>query len=196
MDPFSDQTLDRLPTTIRLLFTATLMTMGMGYLFALANLGLAIGFTPVKIVEHYWGNEATQAEMRGENQATEDVEEEMSFDDFAAEEDEAEPILAIPSFSSLVAEVHFHLLSYAMLFFICGLILSFARLEPLYKNTLILAPFAASVLDIWSIFFTRFIGPGFAWMLMIAGTIMATSFALVFAVSIYQMWFLKSEKEG
>lgn len=191
---FGDTALEQLPTTIRLLFTATLMTMGMGYLFALANLGLSIGFTPVKIVEHYWGNEATQAEMSGKPQAAGSVEEEeMSFDDFEAEE--TEPIVAIPSFSSLVTEGHFHLLSYAMLFFICGFIVSFARIESLHKNVLILAPFVASVFDIWSIFLTRFIGPSFAWMLMISGSIMATSFALVFTISVYQMWFSKSSRE-
>jgi len=195
MNTLWDMTLDELPTTVRLLFTATLMTMGMGYLFALTNVALSVGFTPVKIIEHYWGNEATQKAMDGQSQEEAAPEQEMSFDDFEAEQDAAEPILAIPSFSSLVAEGHFHLLSYAMLFFICGFIVSLARLSAGQKNTLILAPFIASVFDIWSILLTRFIGPGFAWMMMLSGSIMAISFALVFAVSIYQMWFLHDDRK-
>lgn len=194
MQTLWDTGLRRLPVTVRLLFTATLMTMGMGYLFALANLALAIGFTPVKIVEHYWGNEATQQAMAAEGQV-EDVEEEMSFDDFETEQEESEPIVAIPSFESLVAEGHFHLLSYAMIFFICGFIVSMAELPQGLKNTLILAPFVGSVFDIWSILLTRFFGYPFAWMLMISGATMALSFAAVFGISIYQMWFFESSEE-
>ena len=196
MDNLWSTSLANMPLRLRLLFTATLMTMGMGYLFALTNLGLAIGFTPVKIIEHYWGNEATQramAEDRGEVAETEVEEEEMGFDDFDAEE---EPIMAVPSFESLVAEGHFHLLSYAMLFFICGFIVSFAELPAGFKYTLILAPFVGSVFDIWSILLTSLVGPGFVWMVMISGSSMALSFAGVFGVSIYQMWFLGSAERG
>ncbi len=184
-------TLTELPTTIRILFTATLLTLGMGYLFALANVGLAVGLTPVKIVEHYWGNEATRRSLEQDDAP---AEQEFSFEEFEAEQGD-EPVRPIPSFKSLVAEGHFHLLSYAMIFFICGFIVSFARMPVLGKQVLILAPFVASVFDIGSILLTRFIGPGFAWMVMLSGSVMAVSFALVFGISIYQMWFRRSSAQ-
>ena len=117
---------------------------------------------------------------------------ELSFDDL--DQDAAisdEPIVPVPTLEALVAEGHFHLFGYTSIFFLCGLVALFAELRPAYKATLIVAPFAASVFDIWSMLLTRFIGPGFAWMLMLSGMVMALSFLLVFIIGIHQMWFLK-----
>ena len=196
MDKILGIDLSDLPVTVKLLFSATLLTMGVGYLFALTNVGLAIGFTPVKIIEHYWGNPATREALDSEADPASVVEEEFSFDQFEEEQEAAGPIVAIPSFESLVAEGHFHLLSYAMIFFICGFIVSFADMTAGWKNAIILAPFAASVLDIWSTLLTRFVGPSFAWMLMVSGFVMAISFAAVFGISMHQMWFSKNRGDA
>ena len=156
----------------------------------------SLGLMPVKIMEHYWGNVPTRLMLEAEVEASQETgveEEEFSFEEFEAEQETTGPILAIPRFESLVTEGHFHLLSFAMIFFICGFIISFARIPVAWKNTLILAPFIGSVFDIWSTLLTRFVGRGFAWMLMLSGTVMAVSFALVFGISVYQMWFAKSE---
>ncbi len=187
--------LNELSLTIRILFTATLMTMGTAYLFAVTNVALSVGLTPAKVIEHYWGTPATRASMeadKGEAVAAE--EEEMSFDDLEMDEAASGPVVAIPSFSSLVAEGHFHLFGYSMIFFICGFIVSFAEANPIFKRVLVLAPFVGSVFDVWSIFLTRFIGPWFSWMVMMSGALMASSFLIIFVISIKQMWFTKSPK--
>lgn len=194
---FFNITLRELPMTWKLLFSAVLLTLATGYLFALTNLALAVGLSPAKVVEHYWGNATTQQQLKAEKEAAaappaaEKKEEEMSFDDLEKSAP-TEPIVAVPSFPSLVAEGHFHLFGYTFLFFLCGFMISFAELKPGIKNSLILAPFVASVADIWSILLTRFMGPMFAWMLMLAGTVMGMSFGAVFCIVLYQLWLKKA----
>ncbi|NND72091.1 MAG: hypothetical protein HKN43_10975 [Rhodothermales bacterium] len=194
--------LARFPMPAKLLFTAVLLTLGTGYIFAIGNIALKVGFAPDEVATKYYGNEASR-------QAIEDIEagdatgeagveegEEFSFDDLDDQEGMSdEPIVPIPTFETLVAEGHFHLFGYTSIFFLCGLVLLFAELPAMLKNVLIVAPFAASVLDTWSILLTRFVGPGFAWMLIISGMVMSLSFLLVFVIGIYQLWFLKNHEE-
>lgn len=187
-----------LPTQFKLLFTAVLWTLATGYLFALTNLALSVGLDQAKVVEHYWGNQATQEELKARAEGAAPAassSEEMSFDDLETAVP-TEPIVAVPSFSSLVAEGHFHLFGYTFIFFLCALIISFAELDHRLRNTLILAPFVASVFDIWSILLTRFVGPGFSWLLMASGTVMGLSFGAVFVISNYQMWLMKAPTQG
>ena len=194
--------LAKLPFSAKLLLTAALMTLGTGYIFAISNIALKIGFTQEEVSLRYYGNEASRNAMEdiaSSSEATEDsgvVEgETFSFDDL--EQDESmgsEAIVSIPTFEALVSEGHFHLFGYTTIFFVCGLIMVFAEIRSWLKNTLIVAPFVASVLDIWSMLLTRFVGPGFAWLLIISGMVMSLSFLLVFVIGIYQLWFLHTEQ--
>ena len=201
MDQFSKLRLSKMPLPLKLLLTAVLMTLGTGYLFALTNIALKIGFTQEQVALKYYGNEASRQALRdieqesvpSESSDAAGIVEEESFSFDALEQDESlssEPIVSIPTFETLVSEGHFHLFGYTTIFFLCGLIMVFAELRLWLKNTLILAPFVASVLDIWSMLLTRFVGPGYAWLLLMSGMVMAMSFLLVFVIGIYQIWFL------
>ena len=204
MDLFATVRLHNMALPMKLLLTAVLFTLGTGYLFAIGNIALKIGFTPDEAALKYYGNEASREALEEMNQEdtpgeTSVVEEEtFSFDDLDEDASVAsEAIVSIPTFETLVSEGHFHLFGYTTIFFLCGLILVFAELRLWFKNTLILAPFIASVFDIWSMLLTRFVGPGFAWLLVISGTVMSISFFAVFVIGIYQLWFLdKSKKES
>lgn len=201
MTSFSpDIRLSNMPLSVKLLFTAVLFSLGTGYLFALGNIALKVGFTPEEAALKYYGNETSRAaleemtdtEVSADEAGVSDAEE-FSFDDLEEQEAESEPLVPVPTFEALVTEGHFHLFGYVSIFFICGLIIVFAAIPRWLKGTLVLAPFIASVLDIWSMLLTRFVGAGFAWLLVISGTIMALSFLLVFVISIYQLWFQKTE---
>ena len=192
--------LSRMPMPAKLLFTAVLLTLGTGYLFAISNIAMKIGFFPDDVALKYYGNEVSREVIEAlENEDVPDATEEtviegdeFSFDDLEEQTEAAdERIVPIPTFETLVSEGHFHLFGYTSIFFLCGLVLLFAELKSWFKNTLILAPFIASVLDIWSMLLTRFVGPGFAWMLVISGTVMAISFLLVFLIGMKQLWFTK-----
>ena len=201
MTSFSpDIRLSTMPMSVKLLFTAVLLSLGTGYLFAIGNISLKVGFSPEDAALKYYGNETSRAaleEMTNTEVSSEDAwvsdAEEFSFDDLEEQEADSEPLVPVPTFEALVTEGHFHLFGYTSIFFICGLIIVFAAIPRWFKGTLILAPFIASVLDIWSMLLTRFVGPGFAYLLIVSGMIMAVSFLLVFVISIYQLWFQKLE---
>lgn len=188
----------------KLLLTAVLMTLGTGYLFAISNIALKIGFTQQEVALRYYGNESSRDALRELEEDTGDATESgvvegetFSFDDL--EQDDAiasEAIVSIPTMETLVSEGHFHLFGYTSIFFLCGLVLLFAEINPTLKNTLIVAPFVASVLDIWSMLLTRFIGPGWAWLLIISGMIMSLSFLLVFVIGISQLWFTRAARKN
>ena len=189
--------LSNIPLSVKLLFTAALLSLGTGYIFALSNVALKVGFSPEDATLKYYGNEASRAaleEMTNDTVSADDAgvseSEELSFDDMEADQAESEPLVPVPTFEALVTEGHFHLFGYVSIFFICGLIIVFADIPRWLKGTLVLAPFLASVLDIWSMLLTRFISPNFAYLLIISGMIMALSFLLVFVISIYQLWFI------
>jgi len=72
-----------------------------------------------------------------------------------------------------------------------GSIFSHAYLRPVwFKCTVVGLPFVSLVLDVGSWYFTKLYQP-FAWVVMIGGGIMGLSFAFMWAVSMYQMWFSK-----
>jgi hypothetical protein len=90
---------------------------------------------------------------------------------------------------TLVRVSHIHLFGLTFIFFIMGFIYSHAYVRPVwFKCTVIAAPFAAVVLDVSSWYFTKLYHP-FAWIVMIAGALMAASFAVMWLTVMYQLWF-------
>jgi hypothetical protein len=90
---------------------------------------------------------------------------------------------------TLVRVSHIHLFGLTFVFFIVGSIFSHAYLRPVwFKCTVVGLPFVSLVLDVGSWYFTKLYQP-FAWVVMIGGAIMGLSFAFMWAVSMYQMWF-------
>jgi Na+-translocating ferredoxin:NAD+ oxidoreductase RnfG subunit len=201
MQLFGDTRLANLGMSAKLLLTAALLTLATGYLFAIGNVTTKVGFLPEEVALKYYGNEASRQaleELQNPDETeTSGVEEEeaFSFDDL----DEApgmsdEKLVPVPTFETLVSEGHFHLFGYTSIFFICGLIMLMADLPGWFRNVIIVAPFLASVLDIWSMLLTRFIGPGFSWMLIISGAVMGLSFGCVFVIAMKQLWFSKARR--
>lgn len=90
---------------------------------------------------------------------------------------------------TLVRVSHIHLFGLTMVFFIMGSIFSHAYVRPVwFKCTVIAFPFLSLTLDIGSWYFTKLFPP-FAWLVIIAGGVMALSFAFMWGVSMYQLWF-------
>jgi len=90
---------------------------------------------------------------------------------------------------TLVRVSHIHLFGLTFIFFIIGLIFSHAFLRPVwFKCAVITTPFIGIALDVSSWYFTKLFNP-FAWMVIVSGALMAASFAYMWCVSLYQMWF-------
>lgn len=95
------------------------------------------------------------------------------------------------SLHTLVRVSHIHLFGMTFIFFIMGFIFSHAFIRPVWLKSLVLfLPFVCIAADVSSWYFTKFYS-GFAWVVLIAGGVMAASFAFMWFTSIYQMWFYK-----
>lgn len=92
---------------------------------------------------------------------------------------------------TLVRVSHIHLFGITFIFFIVGLIFSHAYVRPVwFKCTLVAAPYLCLTTDVSSWYIVKIFHP-FAWVTMAAGALMAMCFAIMWFVSMYQMWFSK-----
>jgi len=228
-----------LPISMRVLFTGTLLAIGMGYMFALiyvyksdagrdGNPGLSVE----DIVISYSGSsEGTQIEaaLQGPMSAMlpeSELADILSWVNGGADKAEYETVIqpiiekncldchdgSNPHLSNLdgfdniqsvteqdtgtdihtlVRVSHIHLFGVTFIFFIMGFIFSHAFLRPLwFKSLLVFTPFICIAADVSSWYFTK-IYHGFAWVVLISGGLMGLSFAFMWIVSMYQMWFYR-----
>ncbi len=94
------------------------------------------------------------------------------------------------SVDSLTRVSHIHLFGIAFIFIFVGYIFSFAQgLSEKFKAIVIFIPFAFLIIDISSWWITT-IYPSFAWFTIIGGFGYMSAFAIMWFVSMYQMWIL------
>ncbi|HKJ17345.1 MAG TPA: hypothetical protein VJ984_08355 [Xanthomonadales bacterium] len=92
---------------------------------------------------------------------------------------------------TLVRVSHIHLFGLTFIFFLIGFIFSHAYVRPVWlKSLVIAAPFAGVIIDVLGWYITKVYSP-FAWGVLIAGLINGLSFAVMWSISMYQMWFYK-----
>jgi hypothetical protein len=93
---------------------------------------------------------------------------------------------------TLVRVSHIHLFGLTFIFFIVGLIYSHAYVRPVwFKCTVVALPFLCVAIDVGSWYLVKVYHP-FAWVTMASGGLMGMSFAYMWLVSMYQMWFGKT----
>lgn len=204
-------TLRKLPWYAKLMVTGYLLAIAFGYVYALGNVAMVVGLSHDEIVRHYYGNEATQAQLKAaaappkvEAGASKEEELDLDLGDDAAPaaaapaDDKAAPaaaaapveeeILPVPTFKSLVGEGHFHLFGMTSFFFGLALIALFLEVSEWRKAVLSVTPFFAVIFDNLSLLATRFFGPGWAFLTMISGALMALSFLGIFVHALYDLW--------
>lgn len=109
------------------------------------------------------------------------------LEDFEGIQQVAEEDHGVDMFT-LVRVSHIHLFGLTFIFFIVGSIFCHAYLKREWvKITLIAIPFVAIFLDISAWYITKIYEP-FAWVVIISGAAMGSCFALMFFISMYQMW--------
>ena len=91
--------------------------------------------------------------------------------------------------STLIRVSHIHLFGLTFVFFIMGQMFSHAYVRPVwFKCAAIVTPFVAIVTDVSSWYFTKLFHP-FAWLVIGGGGLMGLSFAFMWVVTMYQLWF-------
>jgi hypothetical protein len=228
-----------LPYSQRVLYTATLLILGLGYLFALIHLfhtyagragGNPMMLSYQDLVVAYSGSgkgSRLEAALRGPmsvmlppDELSNVVSWVRSGADRGIYESEVRPLLDrrcmtchdgsnphLPNLNgydnvkkvtemdtgtplfTLVRVSHIHLFGLTFIFFIVGFMFSHAYVRPVwFKCSVIALPFVAILFDISSWYFTKLYHP-FALVVMTAGLMMALSFAFMWLVTLYQLWF-------
>jgi len=230
-----------LPYSARVMYTAALCILGLGYLFALVYLfhtysgkdGNPFTLSYQDLVIAYTGSgkgSRIEAALRGPMSAMLPVDESSSLvnwvqqgADRATYESSVRPVLdkrcmtchdgSNPHLANLdgydnikkvterdtgtdiftlVRVSHIHLFGLTFIFFIVGLIFSHAYVRPVWLKCAIVAlPFICVAIDVGSWYMVKIYHP-FAWVTMASGAVMGMSFAFMWVVSIYQMWFGKT----
>ena len=230
-----------LPYSARVLYTAALCILGMGYLFAFVYMfyshagkdGNPLMLSYQDVVIAYAGSgkgSRIEAALRGPMSAMLPAEESSMLVSWvqegasrAAYEKDIRPVLdkrcmtchdgSNPHLANLdgydnikkvterdtgtdiftlVRVSHIHLFGLTFIFFIVGLIFSHAYVRPVwFKCTVVALPFVCVAIDVGSWYLVKVYHP-FAWLTMASGALMAMSFAFMWVVSMYQMWFGKT----
>lgn len=93
---------------------------------------------------------------------------------------------------TLVRVSHIHLFGLTFIFFIVGFIFSHAYVRPVwFKCVVMVLPFCCILIDVGSWYMVKVYHP-FAWLTIASGAFMGMSFAFMWLVSMYQMWFGKT----
>lgn len=92
---------------------------------------------------------------------------------------------------TMVRVSHIHLFGVTFIFFLVGFIFSHAYVRPVWLKGLVIAtPFAGVIADVLGWYVTK-VFPPWAWVVMLAGMFNAVAFAIMWFVSMYQMWIYK-----
>jgi hypothetical protein len=93
--------------------------------------------------------------------------------------------------STLVRVSHIHMFGVPFIFFIMGTMFTHAYVRPVWlKCTVVALPFLCIMVDVSSWYMIKIYHP-FVWVEIFAGMGMAASFAFMWLVTLYQMWFSK-----
>jgi len=230
-----------LPYSLRSLYTATLLLLGLGYLFALANLYFTYagkaGGNPLMvsyedIVVTYAGNDkgsvledalnGPMATMLSPDEKgmliawahagasqkfyLSDIKPILDQRCMACHDGRNPQVTNLSTYeglkktteidtgesaATLVRNSHIHLFGMTFIFFIMGLIFSHAYLRPVwFKCAVIALPIAMVGLDIGSMHFIKLYHP-FAAVTIASGAASAACFALMWLVTMYQMWLFR-----
>jgi len=230
-----------LPPSIRILYTATLLVLGLGYCFALIYLfhtysgkdGDPSTLSYQDVVIAYTGSgkasrlesalRSSMAAMLPQDELVPVISWAQEGADRAEYEKTVRPTVEkrclschdgsnphLPNLSgydnikkvteidtgtgifTLVRVSHIHMFGLTFVFFVMGTIFSHAYVRPIWlKATAVGLPFVSLVLDISSWYFTKLYHP-FGLVVMAAGGLMGLSFAYMWFVSMYQMWFARA----
>jgi len=91
----------------------------------------------------------------------------------------------------LIQTSHTHLFGQTLIAGLLGLIFLFSSAGERTKSLIVALPFVGTLLDIGGMWATRFVSPSLSGMVIAGGTLFAAGYALIAALSLYDLWFRK-----
>jgi hypothetical protein len=147
-----------LPRDAKVLVTAFLVVLTIGYSSGLAYVFATTRMAPRGIGSHYAGSED---------------ETEMKFPKGPIE---------------LVQTTHNHVLSLSLLFGVLGALLLGARIPSRLRRALIIESFAAILTTFSALWLVRYVSRAFSWLALASGLAMAISFYAMVGILLFEVW--------
>lgn len=104
-----------------------------------------------------------------------------------------EKMIYAKEFGDLLSLTHFHIGGWAMMFMWVLLFFMFSTYSARLKAGIGWMPFVFAPLDAASMWLTRYVAPGFAWLFMFAGFGLAALFALIIILDLANLWWGKAK---
>lgn len=200
-----------LPLYWKMLISGFVIILGTGYLAAALNAALAVGVSAEAIADHYGDKSLSRAEQAMMEQQG-FVEEEFSLDDeeemadgmghdmdhdmtgTAMDHDMSEMAGhggavddSLPP-QILVQLAHIHLLGFSLMLLGIGSLFCLTRLGSGTKTALVTLLFLSFLGDIAGLNLTRFVAADFAWLTLIAGTLIGVCLAVMILRILWEVW--------
>src|SRR6266446_5502455 len=178
--------LSRLPVSAKVFCTLFLLGVGCGAIAAAVQAAAAIGLTPAD-VQASLGREMPMTSLapsggHGQHQS---AEKEISVSDISGA---AKVWIRTPL---LIQTSHTHLFGQTLIAGLLGLIFLFSSVGERTKSLIVALPFVGTLLDIGGMWATRFVSPSLSVVVIAGGTLFAAGYALIAALSLYDLWFRK-----
>lgn len=184
--------MSRLPMSAKVLVTAFLITLGCGNIAAVVFTQKYVGISYESLVETYSEREDhlhphphphphEEGEDHAQSPANERGEIPITLD-------QVQEIPHKVDLKLLLQDAHVHLFSHGILSLLMGILIFWSQIPERWKIILIPLPFLGGTLDFAAMFLVKFVADGFAYMIIAAGSLMGISFAIVFFISLYELW--------
>ena len=166
---FSLYTFDK---SLKRFLSAFLIVLTLGVTIGILYLNYTTSMTPSGTIERYNGSQ--QGEM-----------------------DEFEIVESYPKqISELLLTTHNHIISFAFVFGLIGIIFYFnSVITGFWKNFLLIEPLISTVITFSSIWGIRYIHEGFVYITVVSAILMYVSFYIMAAISLYELNFKTDENK-
>jgi hypothetical protein len=173
--------LSQFPLSGKVFCTLFLAGIGCGALAAFAQAATAVGISPAAVRDSL----APEMPMTDLQHAQMSAEKEI---DLVQISDSAKVWIRTPL---LIQTSHTHLFGQTLIAGLLALIFVFSSVGERGKAIIGALPFAGTLIDIGGMWGTRFISPSLSVLVVAGGTLFALGYALIAALSTYDLWFRK-----
>lgn len=185
MQTMFDLKIRNFPRPAKVMVCGFLFSLSLAYVYAILNIAMVIGWTPRDIAVHYYGSEKRISPANVKPLAEGEQDFNLDSPEPPVQEVDLGPR---PSFKSLVQEGHFHLFGMTSFFFGLTLLGLFLGISERWKMILCGTPYLSIALDNLSFMATRFLGPHFAYLTALSGSLMGLSFVALWYLILREIY--------
>jgi hypothetical protein len=173
--------LSRLPMSAKVFCTLYLLGIGCGSLAAFTQAATAVGLSPAEVQASLAPDMPMTHLGHGAAMAEKEI-------DLTEVSQAAKVWIRTPL---LIQTSHTHLFGQTLIAGLLGVIFLFSALGETAKSVIVALPFVGTLIDIGSMWLTRFVWPPLAALVIVGGSLFALGYLLIALISLYELWLRK-----